>query len=99
MLWWGAIWGAVLGYFIDRHDAGFGLMVGGVLGWFAARTLRNEVLKDVRRELQKGQEALLQAARAAATQQAPVREQAVEPLPVEPMEQVRPKIEHVGHNL
>ena len=62
MLWWGAIWGAVLGYFIDRHDAGFGLLVGAVLGWFAARTLHNELLKAIRAEVQKVQGALVQPA-------------------------------------
>ena len=67
MLWWGAIWGAVLGFFIDRHDAGLGLLVGAALGWFAARTLRNEVLKEVRSEVKKGQGVLLEAARAIVT--------------------------------
>ena len=71
MLWWGAMWGAVLGYFIGRDDAGFGLLVGALLGWFAARTLRNEVLKEVRSEVQRGQGALLDAARAIAAPSAP----------------------------
>ena len=63
MLWWGAIWGAILGYFIGRHDAGFGLLVGVVLGWLAARTLRSEIIKEVRSEVHKGQGSLVEAAR------------------------------------
>ena len=53
MLLWGAIWGAVLGYFVERHDAGFGLILGAVLGALVARTLRNEVRKEARAEVQK----------------------------------------------
>jgi len=53
MLLWGAIWGAVLGYFVERHDAGFGLILGAMLGAFAARTLRNAVRKEARAEVQK----------------------------------------------
>ena len=53
MLLWGAIWGAVLGYFVDRHDAGFGLVLGGLLGAFAARSLRNAVRAEARSEVQK----------------------------------------------
>ena len=68
MLLWGAIWGAVLGYFVERHDAGFGLILGAVLGAFAARTLRNEVRKEARAEVQKEL-----AAVAAVTAPAPAR--------------------------
>jgi uncharacterized membrane protein len=94
MLWWGAIWGAVLGYFIGRHDAGLGLLVGAVLGWFAARTLRNEVLKEVRSEVQKGQGALLDAARAIAVPPPPPLSHPPEPLrQQEPLSTAKPVLQ------
>jgi uncharacterized membrane protein len=64
MLLWGAIWGAVLGYFVERHDAGLGLILGALLGAFAARTLRNEVRKEASAQAKKefaAQQAVTQA--------------------------------------
>ncbi len=43
MVLWGAIWGAILGLFIARHEEGFGLLVGAVLGTLAGLSLRKAV--------------------------------------------------------
>ena len=40
MVLWGAIWGAILGFFIAKNDEGFGLFLGAIFGAVAGVTLR-----------------------------------------------------------
>lgn len=75
MLMWGAIWGAVLGFFLDRHDAGAGMVVGAVLGFFAGRTLRNQVRLEARAEAARMRDE-------GALESAPVRREAAVAVPV-----------------
>jgi uncharacterized membrane protein len=52
MVLWGAIWGAILGFFIVRHDEGMGLFLGTVWGAIAGATLRRAVHTVARRAAQ-----------------------------------------------
>ncbi len=48
MLIWGAIWGAILGYCVDRHDEGVGFFLGAVFGVLAGWSLRKAVRTSAR---------------------------------------------------
>ena len=68
MVLWGAIWGAILGFYIARNNEGFGLFVGALLGALAGLTLRNAVRTTARQAtLEAEQQPTLPLVRDAAT--------------------------------
>ena len=48
MVLWGAIWGGIVGFCVDRHDEGFGLLLGAIFGAVAGWTLRKAVRMEAR---------------------------------------------------
>ena len=47
MVLWGVIWGAVLGFFLEKHDHEVGVILGALLGAWAGLGLRKAVRREV----------------------------------------------------